>query len=268
MKKILLAIDDGHFPEGAFEFARRMNEQEPIVLCGVFLPELDFAADISYTSVFVPLVENYAAASIQQSIDTFKEYCTRYNINYLIHRNMGQFALKTLHHESRFADLLLLSSEKFYADMISGPDSFLNNALHQAECPLIVSPEKVDFPESIILTYDGSASSVFAIKSFAMFFPWLCLRKTLLLYATSKEDTEIPYSPDIMELVQHHFVNLDVQAVNTVPEKYFNTWLSEIGKPMVVTGAYGRSQLSRFFRHSFITDLLKIHRVPIFVAHH
>ncbi|MBC9928990.1 hypothetical protein [Chitinophaga qingshengii] len=266
MKKILLAVDDGNFPEGAFEFARQMNEQEPIVLCGVFLPELNFTADISYTSIFVPLVENYAAASIQRSIDTFKEHCTRYNINYLIHRNVEEFALTTLHRESRFADLLLLSSEKFYADMLTGPDSYLNSALHQAECPLIISPEKPDFPESIILTYDGSASSVFAIKSFATLFPWLCRRKTLLLYATNK-DTDVPYSSDIMELIQHHFANPDVQAVNTVPEKYFDTWLSEIGKPMVVTGAYGRSQLSRFFRHSFITDLLKTHRIPVFVAH-
>ncbi|WP_212003600.1 hypothetical protein [Chitinophaga sp. HK235] len=266
MKKILLAIDDGHFPEGAFEFARQMNEIEPIVLCGVFLPEMNLSVDIGYGSSFIPLTENYGAASIQESMVTFKEYCERYNIHHLVHHDVSEFALKVLHRETRFADLLLLSSEKFYADIVARPGGFLDNALHQSECPLIVSPENLAFPESIILTYDGSASSVFAIKSFAMLFPQLCSRKTMLLYAQS-DKSSVPDTDSILELVQHHFSNLDAQAVNMIPEKNFNTWLGGVGKPIVVSGAYGRSQISRFFRHSFIADTLKAHQVPVFIAH-
>jgi hypothetical protein len=36
MKKVILACDGSHFSEGAFEFARRLNELRPILLTGVF----------------------------------------------------------------------------------------------------------------------------------------------------------------------------------------------------------------------------------------
>ena len=39
MKKILIAFDGTHFSDGAFEFARRVNELQPILLTGVFLPQ-------------------------------------------------------------------------------------------------------------------------------------------------------------------------------------------------------------------------------------
>lgn len=266
MKKILLAIDDGHFPEGAFRFARKINEMEAITLCGVFLPELDLSANISYTSVFIPLTENYAAASIQQSLQTFREYCTQYNIHHIEHHDLKEDAIKVLRKESLFADLLLLSSEKFYADLLYGPGGFLGSALHQSACPLIAVPENATFPESVILTYDGSASSVFAIKSFAGLFPQLCELNTLLLYGNTNE-APLPDASGIQELVQHHFPNATTAAMNTIPEKYFGTWLSEIPNPIVVSGAYGRSLLSRVFRRSFVEDTLRAHQVPVFIAH-
>ncbi|MBC9914835.1 hypothetical protein [Chitinophaga varians] len=266
MKKILLAVDDGHFPEGAFRFARKMHELEPITLCGVFLPELDLTANLNYTSLFIPLTENYAAISIEQSVQTFREYCRQYNIHHLVHHDLQEYALKLLRKESLFSDLMLLSSEKFYADLLFGPGGFLGSALHQSACPLIAVPEDAVFPESLILTYDGSASSVYAIKSFAWLFPQLCSLKTTLLYSHT-DGAPPPDTGGIMELVQYHFPNLSTGSINTIPERYFNTWLSDIPHPMVVCGAYGRSLLSRVFRRSFVEDTLRAHQVPVFIAH-
>ena len=58
-----------------------------------------------------------------------------------------------------------------------------------------------------------------------------------------------------------------MEPIQTIPEKYFNTWLSEIPNPIVVSGAYGRSLLSRVFRRSFVEDTLRAHQVPVFIAH-
>ena len=41
MKKILLAFEGSHFSEGAFEFARKLNELSPVQLTGVFLPQIE-----------------------------------------------------------------------------------------------------------------------------------------------------------------------------------------------------------------------------------
>ena len=50
-------------------------------------------------------------------------------------------------------------------------DEYLKDALHASECPVLVVPEKFDFPESNILAFDGSESSVYAIKQFVYMFP-------------------------------------------------------------------------------------------------
>ena len=42
MKKVLLAIDGQNFSEGAFEFIRRMNEIDPVLVVGLFLPSVEF----------------------------------------------------------------------------------------------------------------------------------------------------------------------------------------------------------------------------------
>ena len=48
MKTIILAFDGVHFSEGAFEFARRLNESQPVLLTGVFLPQAELSNLWSY----------------------------------------------------------------------------------------------------------------------------------------------------------------------------------------------------------------------------
>jgi nucleotide-binding universal stress UspA family protein len=36
---------------------------------------------------------------------------------------------------------------------------------------------------------------------------------------------------------------------------------------MLVTGAYGRSELSNLFKKSFLSDVIGQHKIPVFVAH-
>ena len=43
MKKILLVFDGINFSEGAFEFARRLNEKNKILATAVFIPQVNYA---------------------------------------------------------------------------------------------------------------------------------------------------------------------------------------------------------------------------------
>jgi hypothetical protein len=267
MKKILLVVEGDNFPNGAFEFARKMNEQEPILLTGVFLPELDMISLPRYTAVFIPLIETYAAASLEKSIATFKQQCARHSIHFNIHNNLPELGLPELQKESRFADLLLLGHEKFYGDLsIYGTNEFLGGILHQTECPVVVIPEQFSFPESVILAYDGSSSAAYAIRSFTYLFPQLCNRRTILVYSSATAE-EMPEMDRIMELAGHHFSNLTFQLLNADPKKYFGTWLTEIKNPIVVSGAYGRTGLSRTFKHSFVYKIMHEYNVPVYIAH-
>lgn len=268
MKKVLLVTDGENFSEGAFEFCRKMNEQMPILLSGIFLPQLEYIHNTDDTSAFASIPTSNAPSSSKQSIEIFKQQCIRYNIEFNIHNKLSGYALPELSKETRFADLMILGSEKFHgAVSLYGPYEYIDEALHHSECPAIVVPEKFTFPESVVLTYDGSASSAYAIKNFTYLFPQLCSRRTLLVYSNEKDETEIPEANNILELSAHHFPNLVIQKLEANPKKYFPTWLADINHPILVTGAYGRSAFSRSIKKSFISDIIQEHQLPIFIAH-
>jgi nucleotide-binding universal stress UspA family protein len=273
MKKILLSFDGNHFSEAAFSFARNMNAYESILLTGVFLPPADFTGAQSYAYIgsaayLIPLVENRDPELIQESIDKFEDQCLQSGIEFRVHQDNSSSALQELKKESRFADLMIIGSEKFYENLgLETPNEYLKDALHDTECPVIVTPENVVFPDSVVLAYDGSKSSVYAIKSFAALFPQLCHKKTILLYAEGIPGEGIPQEKLIRELAANHFSHISFHQMDADPKKYLNTWLSDIEKPILVSGAYGRSGLSQIFRQSFITTVMEQHSVPVFIAH-
>ena len=139
--------------------------------------------------------------------------------------------------------------------------------MHDAECPVLIVPEKFNFPESNILSYDGSESSVFAIKQFAYLFPEFIQNPTLLVYAKEEGNEEIPDLKHIKELTGAHFRDLDIMKLHHDSEKHFATWISEKKNAILVSGSFGRSSLSRLFKKSFIKDVIKDHRLPIFIVH-
>lgn len=274
MKKVVIAFDCTQFSEGAFEFARYMNEHESILLTGAFLPHITYSGLWSYASgehgsLLTPPLETEEAAMMEKNIAHFSLLCRRHNIDYTIHKEFFDFALPEFKIESRFADIVILSSEIFYGTYGTLESSeYLRDALHEAECPVVIVPEKFAFPESNILAYDGSVSSVFAIKQFAYLFPELCDNKTWLVTVGSPGKDCIPYEGNIEELAGRHFSYLNMIRLELDPDEYFSTWM-EVGKakPIVVAGSYGRSFLSRLFKKSFITEIITEHKYPVFISH-
>lgn len=213
MRKILLSFDGTHYSRGAFNFASSMNDEEPILLTGAFLPQVDFASSWSYAggggTVYIPLLESYDADIVAANIRKFQEDCVRHNIEHRVHRDFSSFALPELQKESRYADLMILGSQRFYENLgLENPNEYLRDALHDAECPVLIAPEEFDYPETVVLAYDGSSASVYAIKQFAYLFPELCRNQCILVYAGKKEGKGIPDEDYIRELVARHFSDL------------------------------------------------------------
>lgn len=273
MKKYLLAFDGTHFSAGAFEFARKMNELSPVLLTAIFLPQADFANLWSYGDamggpLFIPHIEQSEEENVDKNISRFEKLCQKEGIEYRIHKDFFDFALPELKKESRFADLLIIGSESFYDNLeIKEPYEYLQDALHGVECPVLVVHEKSDFPGTNILTYDGSESSVYAIKQFTYLFPELTGNPTMLVYAKAEADSEIPDEVNIEELAARHFRDLTVTKLDIKPEKYFSTWLTGKKDAILVSGSFGRSLFSRIFKKSFISAIIKDSKLPIFIAH-
>lgn len=274
MKKILLAFDGSHYSEGAMEFARQLHNINPVFLAGVFLPQIDYSALWSYSGggkagdIFIPMVEDEDAAAVQENIRRFEDFCARYDIEFSVHKNFLDFAVPEIKKESRFADLLIISSERFYEQAGNdGLNIYLREVLHDVECPVIVVPESFSLPLTNILTYDGKEESVYAIKQFAYLLPEFTAYETLLVCATSNNQETLPQQDNIEELVQRHYSKLKLVRLDTHASKNFASWLEDKNAAIVICGAFSRSTMAQLFHKSFIADVIRQHRLPVFIAH-
>lgn len=271
MKKILIAFDGNHFSEGAFAFARRLNELQKVLLVGAFLPQSELANLWSYAdstgTMFVPLLETDDADLVQQNIARFEKECADNGIAYKVRKNFSDLALPSLKDMSRFCDLVIIGSQVFYEQAGAGlPNEYLQEALHHLRCPVLLVPEKFSFPDELILAYNGTTDSIFAIKMFAYLFPEFRHLPAKLVYAKENEFS-IPEKNEISELVDAHFTHASFLVLEASPKKEFAHWASGHPSAMIVCGSYGRSGISQLFRKPFIRDVIADHRLPIFIAH-
>lgn len=273
MNKMLLTFDGTQFSEGAFEFARRVNELHPALVTGMFLPQLSYSNLWNFTggmagSVYVPITDDEESDLLENNIERFRDLCNHYHISCKVHKDFYDFALPVLKKESRFSDLLIVSSKMFFEE--SRNHSFgecIKDVLHISECPVIVIPEKFDFPKRNIIAYDGSSSSVYALKQFAYIFPELTRNETLLVYIKNGERAELPDESYLEELASQHYPHLNILKLDLNSKKHFNEWLKKEDRPILISGSFGRSSISEMLRKSFVNDIIADHKLPVFIAH-
>jgi hypothetical protein len=274
MKKVILAVDGTQFSTAAFDFIEQLNVKEPLLVAGIFVPQLDYASLWSYAAaagsnaVYVPLLEDEDSEDVRKNIAAFEQQCQRASIPYRVHKDFYDFALPELKRETRFADVMVLSGELFYKQ-VAGANQFeyMRTALHQSECPVLIVPEDYRFPTRNILAYDGSEESVYAIKQFAYIFPQLADNETTLVWAEPDEAKDFPDKALIQELAAQHYRQLSFYKSDINPKKFFSTWVGEQKDAVLVSGSFGRSGFSESIRRSFVADVIKDHQVPVFIAH-
>lgn len=271
MKKVIIPFDGSDFSKSALNFAFKLNKLKPLFLTGLFLPDYsEMYYYVGFETITLPplmfLPEHHQEKEINESVNIFRNFCIENGIDYSIYKGTGEYGLYQLNKESRYADLIIINSERFYPEN-NKTESSLTNILEGSESSVLLIPEHGVFPDNIILAYDGSKSSVHALKQFAYLCPELCDKKTTLVYADKNEKHMLPNLQKIKEWATHHFSNLTFYKLEADPTKYFETWLMEVENPLLISGAYNRSALSRLFKKSFAENFIHEHKIPIFVSH-
>lgn len=248
--------------------AMMLHQLEPVHLTAAFIPKLDYDRLWSFSSseVDVPLVGGEEDEVVKKHIENFEAACKQYQVKYQVRNDYLGFAVPELKRETRFSDLLLLGGESFFQGKDNDLNDYVKETLRQSECPAMVVPEEFYFPRNIILAYDGTASSVFAIKQFAYLFPEMCSYPAILVYSEEEEEN-IPHKEDIELLARLHFPNLKMIKLDADPANDFKDWINERRRSLLVTGAFGRSTFAQMFRKSFIEDILQESRLPVFISH-
>jgi hypothetical protein len=273
MKKILFACDGNNFSRSAFDFAENLNRKKKILLKGFFLPSIDYSKFSPF--VYAASYERFMPAEFfdeeEKIMDRneirFNDLCKRYNITSSTYKHTGFESIVGLIDETRFSDILLLDSIKFFAAMDSSqPNSQMTQVLHDMECPALLLPKKYEEPKNIIFAYDGEASCMAAVKELSILMPiYGQLPLTVIFISSSGE--EIPNREAVMEYLKCHYDNVVARIVESENMEDFDHWIEAFPNPLMVTGSYSRTGVSRIFKRSFSSSVISDHQFPIFLFH-
>ncbi|MEJ0105948.1 MAG: hypothetical protein WDO19_26850 [Bacteroidota bacterium] len=192
MEKILLVTDGINPNPNALDFACYLGRLTNSKITGVFLenlvadekPILQFEKGISYLNWEIDKTdEEYKEKKkkIEKNVSLFKDACEKRGVRYCIHKDEGTPAREIIT-ESRYADVVVVAAETSFNKQFEGiPTEFVKDLLKDSECPVVIAPENFDGVDEIVLTYNGSKSSVFAIKQFCYLFPNLDDKKVTVI---------------------------------------------------------------------------------------
>jgi hypothetical protein len=261
MKQILIVGSGHHFPEGPFGFLRSMQEFERVHARALFFLPVDYSvlAAAASGADLTPILE--LEDNEKEWITThkmlFARQCERQFISHSVHDHDEQWSREVLVKESRFADLILVSADFPY----------LREALHDAECPVMVVPENFSVPEHLFMAYDGGRESLYAIKQFCYLFPGLTDLPTEILYVRDDVTDNIPDLASLQEFSRLKFNSMSFSKLHFPAREYFATWISEKKHVLLASGSYGRSAVSYLGKRSFVEDIIHARQLPVFIAH-
>ena len=206
--------------------------------------------------------------SMSETARIFKEHCTQKNIPFNIFKVNGD-PLREIVNESRYSDILVMDPTVSAYAGEEAPSALLKEIIANIECPVIVSPDNFEKIDDIIFCFDGSESSIYAMKQFTYLIPQLRDQRVSLLEVnhSSKEGFSEGHKKMTEWLMAHYDTILNIELKGDV-RKELLTYLSAQKNKLVVMGAYGRSQLSQFFRRSTADVLIRDVDLPFFITHY
>ena len=279
MEKIIVPINVERHNTNVLDFACYIADLTHSTLSAIFLENLQ-EEELPARRFLLghPYVETIVSEDIEvnkekrkladQAICLFEKTCNNKALQCTIHRAEG-VPQDEIVSQSRFADLLILDGQMSLDERKwSTPTRFVKELLPKIECPAVIAPFSFYGVEEIVFAYDGSASSVYAMKQFAYLFPELTGNKLTVLQVNPEEQSAVSDKDRLSELLQPHFATVDFQVLHGKPADEIFGYLIDKKNVFVVMGAYSHKILSRLFRRSTAELILKAVNLPVFIAHH
>lgn len=277
MKKIIAAFDGLAYSTSTTRYAVLLAKKCNAHLVGVFLDDRTYHSYHIYEVVGNDGIEEEKWDRLEaedkekrrEASDRFEEACQHAGVAYSIHHDKN-VAINELLHESIYADLVIVNkTENLSAHKGKMPSYFIQELLSNVQCPVLVVPLTYNTIEKIVLLYDGSPASVYAIRSFSLLFSSLKrLPVEVISIKSEKHDSHLPDNRLMREFMKRHFPDADYVVYNGNPESLILAYLlKQHTNTLLVLGAYQRSKVSRWFKASMADVLMEDTGVPLFIAH-
>lgn len=277
MERILLVVNASKPDFASVEFAIRIAAMARTKLTALFLESVSYEPflldhpDAFTYSGYLLQANSFAdtKADIDKVVSAVGEACQFAGIGFDMLVGNDEPVQQTIY-ESRFADYLVLDPGLNLSQREESlPSDFVREVLARAECPVLLSPKEFVDVEEVVFCYDGSASSVFAIKQFTTLLPQFRTKHALLLEVFPNGKEEFSVSDErIMLWLNMHYPSVDYKALQGHAKDELFNYLFLKTKKIIVLGAYGRSMLSKFFRESHADALIRMVDLPLFITHH
>ncbi len=286
-RKILLGLDGSRYSESATQYAidlfKEDDTEQDNLLVGVYINSLHYGDMLRkardqreplYFSYHNDIFEfdEYAEEVEEKrksSVEKFEKQCKDAGVKYKVHDHKGAPLVELLE-ESRFADLIVLGFQTYFANL-EGDDDLIHELLKDAHCPLLVVPQEFTPIENLIFTYDGKDSSFYAIKQFTYVLSLTASRKPVRVLSVNKEGNgAIPERDErLMKefLDQHCHKEVSIEKMKGEPEDVILDALHFNDGPLLVMGSYGRSSFSMLFQPSTADKVLQYRKAPVFITH-
>lgn len=276
MEKILLGFDNDPADENAIDFACHLARLTQSRLTGIFLDEPATETEVvverrlvaeGVTAITIAEFdkESEQAAQHEENIAIFREWAGKAGIPFDVYLDKGVPAAELVY-ETRFADILLLSADTFSQGDEPVPSAFVKQMVHDSACPVILTPESFERIDNIVFCYDGSKSSLFAIKQFSYLFPQLRAQRVKVISLIA-EGPSTQEQARLTQWLKCHYRDLEWIAQGADAAEALFHYLLKKRDDFVVMGPYGHGLLTSFFEPDQETGAIRTTSLPIFIAH-
>ncbi len=263
MEKILLAIDALNPDKNSLDFACFLARLTKSKMTGIFLDDT-VMEEMAITDNSRP---SSKSGLIEKNIRWFNEKCVGEETKHDLHTDSG-IPVNELILESRYADLVIVDSETSFNKPYEGsPTRFVKDFLNHAECPVVIAPESFEGIDEIVVAYNGSPSSVFAIKQFSHLFPQFNNKRVSIVQVSENGKWNMKEKDKLSEWLKAHYYHFDFISLKGEADIALFDYLWKRRNVFLVMGAFGRGSISQFFRKSRAELIIKTITQPIFIAH-
>jgi hypothetical protein len=196
----------------------------------------------------------------ENNISIFKDECENAKVDYVVDQ-ATEVSLAHLIKQSAFSDLILTDGKTDHNHY------HLVDILVSAHCPVYLVSNEIETLENVILAYDGSYSSIKAIKMFSYIFPELQNLPHTLIHIASEKSEILPSEESLTLWTEKHFSNLETLILHGDPLKELVELVNLKSNSLIVLGAYGRSSISRLFHKSMANTVIAQTKSPLFISH-
>lgn len=142
--------------------------------------------------------------------------------------------------KTSFSDLFLLD-DFFLHDYCQKGDDQLYRLLLKIECPVLINPVNLGQVLNILIIFDGTKSSVKAIKDFVYLFEPVVQDKSITVFSMSPEtEDEIAQERYLMHYLKSNFKDIGIQITDSeIVEKELTKFIKAASNPLLVMGASG-----------------------------